>query len=67
MPRPRNPYACLAILRKGGVHEKSKTSKRASLKQYLEDEIDEYFHEERVEENSFRLTRKSGSETTTTY
>ena len=64
MPTRRNPYANLPILRKGHVHEKSKSAKRAELKQSLEDEIDEYFSDSEEEGTSFRPTNEGGSETT---
>ena len=31
--KPRNLHACHPIMRKGGVHEKSKSAKRTAVKQ----------------------------------
>ena len=39
----RNPVARAAILRKGGVHEKCRTSKRQQQKRELEDAISAYY------------------------
>ena len=39
----RNPVARAAILRKGGVHEKGRTSKRRQQKRELEDAISAYY------------------------
>lgn len=41
MPQRRNPVAMSPLLRKGGVHAKSKSSKRAQQKQALREEVDE--------------------------
>jgi hypothetical protein len=37
--RPRNPVAMSPLLRKGGVHERSKSGVRAEVKQQLQDEL----------------------------
>ena len=39
----RNPVARAAILRKGGVHEKCRTSKRRQQKRELEDAVSAYY------------------------
>jgi hypothetical protein len=47
--RRRNPVALSPLLRKGGVHERSKSGLRAEAKQQLHDEL-EFWQEEREEE-----------------
>jgi hypothetical protein len=37
--RPRNPVALSPLLRKGAVHERSKSGLRAEVKQQLQDEL----------------------------
>ncbi len=39
----RNPVARAAILRKGGVHEKCRTSKRQQQKRKLDDAVSAYY------------------------
>jgi len=39
---PRNSVACSPILRKGGVHEKSKTAKRRQKRQSLNLQLDDW-------------------------
>ncbi len=46
--RPRNPVALSPLLRKGGVHERSKSGIRAEAKQKLQDELE--FWQEGLEE-----------------
>jgi len=50
--RPRNPVALSPLLRKGGVHERSKTGVRAEAKQELQDEL-EFWQEENVYQLQF--------------
>ena len=40
--RPRNPVARSPLLRKGGVHEKTKTVKRRDTKQKIEAELESW-------------------------
>ena len=60
MVKARNPLACLPILRKGGVHERSKSGKRAIDKRSLETEIDEYFDSQLTTQAKPRLAGSSG-------
>ena len=60
MSKRRNPYACLPIMRKGGVHQRSRTSERTSLSRQLEDDIADYLAEQEEEQANIRLTGKSG-------
>lgn len=43
--RPRNPVARSPLLRKGGVHEKSKSGLRAEHKQKLQTELIDWYEE----------------------
>ncbi len=45
MPKPRNPYACDPLMRKGGVHQRSRTAERATDRQALLQEVDDYLAE----------------------
>ena len=47
-PRRRNPTARSLLLRKGGVHQRSKSGLRAEAKQQLQDEL-EFWQEGREE------------------
>jgi hypothetical protein len=40
VPKPRNPYVALAIVRKAGEHEKSAGAKRQAEKQALKKSLD---------------------------
>jgi hypothetical protein len=40
--RPRNPVALSPLLRKGGVHERSKSGVRSEVKQLVQEEIGEW-------------------------
>ncbi len=53
----RNPVACAAILRKGGVHEKCRTAKRQQQKRQLEKIVTEYFTQDKtvIEDDRFFL------------
>jgi len=42
---PRNPVALSPLLRKGGVHEKSKTAKRQQNRQALSEQLDNWREE----------------------
>ena len=42
---PRNPVALSPLLRKGGVHEKSKTAKRQQTRQALSEQLDNWREE----------------------
>lgn len=42
MIKPRNPFANAPIMRKGGVHERSRSAKRARQKRQLEIELTEW-------------------------
>ncbi len=55
--RPRNPVALSPLLRKGGVHERSKSGVRAEAKQELQDELE--FWEEELEEECLSTTIRS--------
>ena len=57
--RPRNPIALSPLLRKGGVHERSKTGVRAEAKQELQDELE--FWQEELEEECLSTTIRSRS------
>ena len=37
----RNPYVCLAILRKGGVHQKGSGAERAARKRLARKQVDD--------------------------
>ncbi len=41
-PKRGNPIAQAAIMRKGGVHEKSKSAKRQKSKRKLRNEVNKY-------------------------
>ena len=41
-PKRGNPVAQAAIMRKGGVHEKSKSAKRQKSKRKLRNEVNQY-------------------------
>lgn len=58
--RPRNPVALSPLLRKGGVHERSKSGVRAEAKQELQDELE--FWEEELEEECLSTTIRSRSD-----
>lgn len=60
MLKRRNPYACLPIMRKGGVHQRTKSGMRASLNRQLEDEIEDYLSEKQEEQAVNRLTARFG-------
>ncbi len=49
--RPRNPVALSPFLRKGGVHERSKSGLRAEAKHHLQDELLAW--QEELEEDCF--------------
>ncbi|VAW88707.1 hypothetical protein MNBD_GAMMA16-105 [hydrothermal vent metagenome] len=42
-PKTRNPVARSPLLRKGGVHVKSKTGRRVKSRLSVEDAIDEWY------------------------
>lgn len=54
---PRNPVARSPLMRKGGVHEKSKTAKRQSSRQLLNTQLDDW-----REELEFERSLRSNSE-----
>ena len=57
MPNERNPVVRSGtILRKGGAHTQSVSGQRHQSKRQLDDEIDEYFNEDREKPRS-NLTR----------
>lgn len=41
VPKPRNPFVALAIVRKAGEHEKTPRAKRQAEKQALKKRLDE--------------------------
>jgi len=41
--KPRNFHACHAIMKKGGVHEKSRGAKRAAAKHTTRQQVREWF------------------------
>ena len=43
--KPRRPLGWNAVLRKGHVHERSRTAQRQSSKRSLDDEIERYFQD----------------------
>lgn len=43
--KPRNPVARSPIMKKGGVHEKSRTSERQQEKDVVQHELDEWEEE----------------------
>ena len=59
MFKKRNPYACSPIMRKGGVHWRSKSGARALLNRQLEDAIEEYLAEQDNGNIMIRPNRKS--------
>ncbi len=58
--RPRNPVALSPLLRKGGIHERSKSGVRAEANQKLQDELE--FWQEELEEECLSTTIRSRSE-----
>lgn len=48
----RNYLACAEIMRKGGVHEKTPSSKRFKQKQAQKKQIDQYFREAKGRKSS---------------
>lgn len=63
--RPRNPVALSPLLRKGGVHERSKSGIRAEAKQELQDELE--FWQEELEEEYLSTTIRSRSDSGNIY
>ena len=57
--RPRNPIALSPLLRKGGVHERSKSGVRAEAKQDLQEGLE--FWQEELEEECLSTTIRSRS------
>lgn len=55
--RLRNPVARSPLLRKGGIHERSKSGLRAEAKQQLQDELE--FWQEELEEECLSTTIRS--------
>jgi len=58
---PRNPVARSPLLRRGGVHEKSKTAKRQQSRQALNTQLDDW-----REEVEFEHSLRSNSDLTKT-
>lgn len=58
--RPRNPVALSPLLRKCGVHERSKSGIRTEAKQELQDELE--FWQEELEEDCLSTTIRSRSD-----
>ena len=50
--KPRNPVARSPLLRKGGVHEKSRSSERSDTKRDLEDKAADWEDESKAGEDS---------------
>ena len=50
--KPRNPVARSPLLRKGGVHEKSRTSERSDTKRDLEEKVANLEDELQAEDES---------------
>ena len=55
--RPRNRVAMPPLLRKGGVHERSKSGLRAEAKQQLQEELGDW--QEALEEECITATSRS--------
>jgi len=51
--KPRNPVARSPLMKKGGVHQKSRTSERQREKDAVQSELDELEEEMDEHENSF--------------
>jgi hypothetical protein len=58
--RPRNLVALSPLLRKGGVHERSKSGVRAEAKQELQNELE--FWQEELKEECLSTTIRSRSD-----
>ena len=50
--KPRNPVARSPLLRKGGVHEKSRSSERSDKKRELEEKVANLEDEPKAEDKS---------------
>lgn len=57
--RIRNHVARSALLRKGGIHERSRSAKRQSVKRELEKTVSEYLH---CDEKDHRLNEEEVTE-----
>jgi hypothetical protein len=64
--RPRNPVALSPLLRKGGVHERSKSGVRAKAKQDLQEGL-EFWRDELEEEYLTTIRSRSDSGNITIY
>jgi len=49
--KPRNPFARAPIMKKGGIHQKSRSSEQRQEKDVIDDELQEWKEEEHGEDD----------------